>query len=140
LPPSDPDKKDYFSRKQCYTINTQAVVGANLKILGIATGFPGGIRDARALRQTSFYRKAQNSESLSQPIKRINDVNVRPLILGDSLYPLLSWIVKPYKEGPALTGVEKRFNQKVSSARVSVERAFGIYESKMALPIKKTRH
>ena len=58
LPPANEDKKDYFSRKQCHTINTQAAIGANLKILDLAMGFPGSIHDAGALRKTSIYRKA----------------------------------------------------------------------------------
>ena len=49
LPPANEDKKDYFSRKQCLTINTQAVIGANLKLLDLTTGFPGNIHEARAL-------------------------------------------------------------------------------------------
>ena len=56
LPPVNEDKKDYFSRKRCHTINKQAAIGANLKILDLATGFPGSIHDARALRKTSIAR------------------------------------------------------------------------------------
>ena len=76
LPPANEGKKDYFSRKQCHTINTEAVIGANLKILDLATGFPGSIHDARALRKTSIYRKAENNEILSHPLRQNNDVNV----------------------------------------------------------------
>ena len=50
------DKKDYFSRKRCYTINAKAVIGGNVKILDLASGFPGSIHDARALRKTSIAR------------------------------------------------------------------------------------
>ena len=102
LPPVNEDKKDYFSRKQCHTINTQAVIGANLKILDLTTGFAGSIHDARALRKTSIYRKAENNEIFSHPLRQINDVNVRPLILGDGTYPLFPWLVKPYPQGPTL--------------------------------------
>ena len=130
LRPANEDKKDYFSRKQCDAINTQAVIGANLKILDLATGFPGSIHDARVLRKTSIYWKAENNEILSHPLRQINDVNVRPLILGDGAYPLFPWLIKPYPQGPALTGVEKGFNRKVSSAQVVAERAFGILKAR----------
>ena len=36
---------NYFSRKQQYTINTQAGVRANLMFLHIATGYPGSLHD-----------------------------------------------------------------------------------------------
>ena len=136
LPPAN-DKKDYFSQKQCHTINTQAVIGANLKILDLATGFPGSIHHARTLRKTSIYRKAENNEILSHPLRQINDVNVRSLILGDGAYPLFPWLVKPYPQGPALTDVEKGFNRKVSSARVVAERAFGILKGRCRCPLKR---
>ena len=48
------------------------------------------------------------------------------LILRDGAYLLFLWLVKPYPQGPALTGVEKCFNLKARSARVVAERAFGI--------------
>ena len=44
--PETDGKPDYFSRKQCHTITTQAVVGADLLFLDVATGFPGSSHDA----------------------------------------------------------------------------------------------
>ena len=43
--PDSESKVDYYSRKQKYTVNTQAVVGADLFFLDIATGFPGSAHD-----------------------------------------------------------------------------------------------
>ena len=95
----------------------------------MATVFPGSVHDARALRKTSIYRKAENNEILSHPLRQINDVNIRPVILGDGAYPLCPWLVKPYPQGPALTGMKKGFNRKMSSPRVVAERAsFGIFK------------
>ena len=108
-----------------------------MKILDLATGFPGSIHDARVLRKTSIYWKAENNEILSHPLRQINDVNVRPLILGDGAYPLFPWLIKPYPQGPALTGVEKGFNRKVSFARVVAERAFGILKARWRCLLKR---
>ena len=47
LAPLSESKLDYFSRKQKYTINSQAVVGSNLMFLDVSTGFPGSVHDAR---------------------------------------------------------------------------------------------
>ena len=46
LTPSSDSKVDYFNRKQKFTVNTQAVIGANLEFLDVATGFPGSVHDA----------------------------------------------------------------------------------------------
>ena len=137
LPPANEDKKDYFSQKQSHTINTQAVTGANLKTYDLAMGLPGSIHDARALRKTSIYRKAENNEILSHPLGQINDVNVRPLILEYGANPLFPWLVKPYPQGPALTVVAKVFNRKVSSTRVVAEKAFGVFKASWRFLLKR---
>ena len=59
ISPNCDSKVDYYSRKQKYTVNTQAVVGGNLMFLDVATGFPGSIHDARVLRATSLFQKAE---------------------------------------------------------------------------------
>ena len=65
--PETDGKPDYFSRKQCHTITTQGVVGADLLFLDVATGFPGSSHDARNLRNTSLFRKSESREILSKP-------------------------------------------------------------------------
>ena len=44
--PDSENKVDYYPRKQKYTVNTQAVVGADLVLLDIATRFSGSVHDA----------------------------------------------------------------------------------------------
>ena len=48
-----------------------------------------------------------------------------PLTLGDSVYPLLKWLMKPFPHNGALTQEQKRFNYHLSTARVVSENAFG---------------
>ena len=62
---------DYFSGKQKYTINTEVIVGANLMIRNIATGFSGSFHDARIFRWFSICRKVENGEILQNPAKKI---------------------------------------------------------------------
>ncbi|KAK7896820.1 hypothetical protein WMY93_022145 [Mugilogobius chulae] len=52
-------------------------------------------------------------------------VDVPLVLLGDSAYPLLPWLMKPYPEGAAVTADQINFNFKLSQARMAVERAFG---------------
>ena len=60
ISPHGVSKVDYYcSRKRKYTINTQAVVSGDLMFLDVATGFPGSMQDARVLRATSFFQKAE---------------------------------------------------------------------------------
>lgn len=55
--PNSPSKVDYYSRKQRYTINTQAVADDSLMFLDVSTGYPGSIHDARVVRNRTFFVK-----------------------------------------------------------------------------------
>lgn len=78
----------YFKRKQHYSVNLQAIVDANLKFIRATVGYPGSIHDSRVLRISSFYDFAENEQILSGPIRNISGTDVRPLLAGDSAYPL----------------------------------------------------
>ena len=109
--PNCESKYDYYCMKQRYSINTQAVVGANLCFLDVATGFPGTIHDTRVLRQTKLFERAESGEILHVAVKKIRGVKVRPLILSDGGYPLHNWLVKPFNFTTALSRKEKGFNR-----------------------------
>ena len=105
--------------------------------LDVATGFPGSIHDARLLRQTSLFQKAQTAEILNKPEDIVENIRVRPLLLGDGGYPLSIWLVRPYNFSIALTQSEKNFNKALSSARVTVERSFGIPKARFRCLLKR---
>ena len=135
--PNVEGKADYFSRKQCYSITTQGVVGTNLIFYDIATGFPGSCHDARNLRNSSLFRRAQNNELLIKPIDVVENSEIRPLLLGDRAYPLLPWLITPYQFGPAITGDQRNFNKRLSQSRVHSERAFGILKARWRSLLKR---
>ena len=135
-PPTE-SKVDYFSRKQKYTVNTQAVIGANLMFLHVATGFPGSIHDARMCRATSVFQEAENGQILATPTDVINGYAVRPLILGDSAYPCTNWILKPFNFNLNLTQDQKKYNRKVSASRSTIERAFGLLKVRWRCLLKR---
>ncbi|CAH3153985.1 unnamed protein product [Porites lobata] len=96
-------KDDYFNRKQNYSINLQGTVDGTGMFIDVSTGWPGSMHDARVLRLSSLYSKATDGEILSQPEKSSEGIAVRPLLLGDSAYPLLSWLIGHYPRSATLT-------------------------------------
>ena len=55
----------------------------------------------------------------------LNGTQIRPLILGDSAYPLKSWLMRPFQDNGALTPGQRHFNKELSQARIVVEQGFG---------------
>ena len=128
--PTWDSKIDYFNRKQRYSINTQAVVDSNLKFLDIATGYSGGVHDARILRDSGFYIQAERNILLTEPTDVIDGYKIRPLLIGNRAYPANTWLVKPSPNNLNLSQEKKKFNRCLSSARVAIERAFGILKTR----------
>ena len=54
----------------------------------------------------------------------INNVNVRPYLIGDTAYPLRLYLMTAYHSG-RLTPPQQRFNKVLTKLRVVVERAYG---------------
>ena len=67
---------DYFSRKQKFTVNTQAAVVSNLIFIDVATGFPGSIHDARMLWVTKLYQDSETNIILSKPTDAVENKEV----------------------------------------------------------------
>ena len=91
----------------------------------VATGFPGCMHDAWVLQHATLFCVARQGGILSKPSDQINNVTIKPVLLGDGAYLLSTWMMKPYLYFPNLTRVENKINKKLSSAAVSSERAFG---------------
>jgi hypothetical protein len=95
------------------------------------------MHDARILRASNIFTKAENGEILKEPVTFLNGVTVRPLLLGDGAYPLLPWLLKPYPINVILNRSQSRFNKTLSSARSTVERAFGILKARWRILLKR---
>lgn len=98
----------------------QIVVDHNLNILDAYTGWPGCAHDARVLRNSSLFLKAEAGDKFA-PNK---------LIIGDSAYPLKPWLVTPFRDTGNLNQAHRRFNKRISSSRQVVERSIGLIKGR----------
>ena len=90
---------DYFSRYQQHDVTVQGIVDGRKIFMDITAGFPGSLYDARVLRNSSFYDRAERGDVLAAPIHVIGGHEIQPYLVGDSAYPLTCWLQKPYTDG-----------------------------------------
>uniref|UniRef100_A0A3P9LD24 DDE Tnp4 domain-containing protein n=1 Tax=Oryzias latipes TaxID=8090 RepID=A0A3P9LD24_ORYLA len=108
---------EYINRKGRRSINIQLVGDADLIITNCVVKWPGSVHDARILRESALYRELQTN---------------RPdgIILGDSAYPLLPWLITPFLA--ASTPAQARFNTAHCKTRCATERLNGILKRRFA--------
>ncbi|CAG8605491.1 481_t:CDS:2 [Paraglomus occultum] len=109
----------YINRKGFHSIVLMAIVDDTERFTYIYSGQPGSMHDARVFKQSSFW------EELMQDASKYFPANTH--LLGDSAFPLLPWLLVPFKEHAQqrLTRAQRQYNKVHSSARMAVERAFG---------------
>ena len=73
-------------------------------------GWPGSVHDARVLANSSIYAKCENNKGFDQVRRSFDGVEMTPFFIGDAAYPLLPWLIKPFRETSQLSDEEKHFN------------------------------
>ena len=104
----------YYNRKRFHSLVLLAVCDANLCFTYVWTGNPGSTHDATVLRSSEIFR---NADELIPP---------GYYLLGDSAFPLLGWLLTPFRDLGHLNPQQKLFNKAHSKTRQVIERAFGL--------------
>ena len=107
--------QDFINRKGFPSMQLQLVIDSDLMITNAYTLWPGCVHDARVLRNSLLYQKAEQGMLMDQ----------NSYLFGDSGYPLKPWLVTPFRDNGHLTQLQRRFNRTLSSCRQHVERVIG---------------
>ena len=107
----------YVNRKKFHSLVLQAICASNMQFLHVLAGWPGSVNDARILRNCDVWNIAP---------QWCGDNH----LVGDGAYPLKQWLLKPFRNDGHLTQRMRRFNYRLSSARVAIERAFGLLKGR----------
>lgn len=123
--PSGESAEVWINRSHTFSMILQAVVDTDLRFLDVCVGYPGSLTDAKCLRESSFYKKCRNGQRLNGASMQVGDLSIGEYVVGDSEYPLLPWLMKPYKDSELSAPTRALYNEKLNSTRIAVARAFG---------------
>ncbi|XP_027066544.1 protein ALP1-like [Coffea arabica] len=120
----------------------QALVDSEGRFLDVSAGWPSTLTPEKVLRQSKLLSGVEETkEYLNGPSFELSDGNSIPqYILGDSCFPLLPWLLTPYKkldENAGLNSSEMAFNSVHSSGMELVRMAFGRVRKRWKLVAKK---
>ena len=87
------------------------------------------MHDARVLWNSTVFDFTENDQILTGPVVRIRANEIKPYLVGDSAYPLTSWLQKPFPEATR-DPEEIAFNRALSATRVAVECTFGMLKNR----------
>ena len=133
----DESPKDYYNRKGWFSINIQALVDSRYRFMDLVVGWPGSVHDARVLARSSLYTRVESGQLFPNSTRPIAGVDIPLVILGDAAYPLLPWLMTPFRDAGRLTSAQKCYNYKQSRARMVVENAFGRLKGRWRILLKR---
>ena len=128
--------KEYHNYKNFYSIVLMAMVDAKRRFVWASVGFPGNSHDAIIFQSTEVWQDITENNVIPSIAKQVGTAKVYPLILGDSAFPLTTWLMKPYCHGVP-TPEERNFNYRLSRARMTCECAFGSLKSRWRVLYRK---
>ena len=83
------------------------------------------MHDARVLANSALYLRCNSKEWLQEDSLRVNNTNLSISLIGDSAYPILTWLMKPFSTFTPLSLQLKIFNYRICGGRIVVELVFG---------------
>ncbi|XP_031327682.1 putative nuclease HARBI1 [Photinus pyralis] len=117
--PGSGSDNSYYNRKGFHSVILQGVCNAKLQFMDIFCGFPGSCHDANVWKQSPVYELLKSS-----------NIPADLHLLGDSAYPLDTFLMCPFRDNGHLTNAQKKFNVTLSSTRVVIEMAYGRLKQK----------
>lgn len=128
---------DYYNRKGWHSIVLQGTVDHQGSFIDVYVGWPGRVHDAHIFANSSLYQRGQNGNLLPDWKEQIAGKDIPLVLLGDPAYPLLTWLMKAYPNNGHLNNDQKRFNYRLSKARVEVEHAYGRLKGRWRCLLKR---
>ncbi|XP_066589412.1 putative nuclease HARBI1 [Prorops nasuta] len=112
----------YINRKGFHSIQLQGICDHEMRFIDVFTGMCGSVHDARVWRLSDI------KEQINQDVQKYFPFNTH--LLGDSAYPCERYLLKPFSDNGHLTDIQKNFNKKLSSTRMTIEKAFGLLKAR----------
>ena len=128
--------KEYHNFKNFYSIVLMAMVDSRYRFIWGSCGCPGNSHDSIIFQSTNLWENIKEHGCIPDIGRKVGDMTVPPLIIGDSAFPFEPWLLKPYTNA-VLTEKQRYFNYRLSRARMVTEGAFGQLKGRRRVLLRK---
>ena len=128
--------KEHHNFKNFYSIVLMGIVDAKFRFTWASSGFPGNSHDAIIFESTQVFKSVIENDEFRTKAKREGDTDIYPLIVGDSAFPFMTWLVKTYSCA-VLSPEQHYFNYRLSRARMVTEGAYGQLKGRWRILLRK---
>ncbi|CAM6100812.1 unnamed protein product [Calypogeia fissa] len=129
-----PDKEycsgNYKCRHHHFAVLVQVVCDHRKLFWDVCCRAPGSTDDASHLRGSSLFQKLIAGEVLLDSVVSIRGNHIRPYIVGDWGYPLLSFLLTPFTGNETGTPAQNVFDERLMKGRAVCEEAIGLLKGK----------
>lgn len=91
---------------------------------------PGGTDDATHLRDSLLYNRLTSGDIVWDKVINVRNHHVRPYIVGDWCYPLLSFLLTPFSPSGSGTSGQNLFDAALMKGRSVVVEAIGLLKGR----------
>ncbi|XP_078429315.1 PIF / Ping-Pong family of plant transposase [Wolffia australiana] len=125
LPSVDQSNAVWLDPEKKHSMLVQAIVDPALRILDVVVGWPGSISEAHVLRSSGFFQLCERGARLNGAKTELEEQGseLREYLVGDSGYPLLPWLLTPFRGGRELPEAAAEFNKRHQATRLVAQRA-----------------
>ena len=116
--------KEYHNFTNFYSIVVMAISDARYRFIWASSGYPGNSHDAIIFQSTHLFQKISDGGFIPQCSKKDGGTDIYLTLIGDSAFPFLPWLMKPYGNA-VITDKQRYFNYQLSRVRMIAEGAFG---------------
>ncbi|XP_067034836.1 uncharacterized protein [Acropora muricata] len=128
--------KEYHNFKNFYSIVSMGMVDFHYRFIWGSCGFLGNSHDAVIFQSTDLWNSIQ--EGLIPSIgKSVGGIDVPPLIVGDSAFPLRTWLMKSFTNA-VLSPKQRYHNYRLSGARMVSEGAYDQLKGRWRVLLRKS--
>jgi len=96
----------------------------------VCIGWSGNVHDARVLVHSTLYDNIENNHILPDKTITVSGTQIPLYMIGDSAYPIKSWLMKPFAHNTDLTTEQRTYNYRVCRARIVTEIAYGCLKAR----------